>query len=994
MRLRPPSERGLRGLALFSLTAALAAALPAAAQTGTIRGTVSDASGGSAVSQATLTVEGAGLAALSDTDGSYELVSVPVGEQVIRVESFGFRPLRVEVTVLAGGVATADIVLTPSPFSLDGLVVTGRGGDRPAREVASSAARLVIDDVSDRPVSVSDFLQGAAVGIEVTGASGEAGQGRQIRLRGAGSMMLSSQPLIFIDGIRMMEGAFPAEVFDDPSANLLPTGANVSTSPIDLVSVGDIERIEVVRGAAASTLFGAGAANGVIQVFTRRGIAGPPRWTADISQGTGWVQPFGANGVDYLHVEHFLRDAWWGGGYEGGENSRECVTDDPRWEGANSSASGGCSWPGAQWYQRYRVGVDGGSSRFDYFVSGEYQNDQYALPQDALERYAVRANLGAVLTPRLESRLHASYTNFATSNTASGASWEGILLSTMRQERNYISSGDPRDIADLLVNQNDQWIDRFTGGLTTTFSQSPAASHRLTLGYDYSSQDLRSEHALPALQIRLATVRDWHRHLLTADYRGTVGWTRGSALRSTLSFGAQVVSDDLDWTVVSGSGFPDGVPANPPEAETADTVSTGAGRSTAGVFAQNVLGVRDRYFLTTGFRLDRHDSGHESFLRLDPTVGLSWVASDESFWPRSLGTLRVRASYGHSSTAPDPFLQAVRYRGDPPEGADFSGVLEPESMRELEFGLDASLFRGRLDLGVTRYSQVTSSAIVPVTIDPQAVPQRQELRNIGRLRNEGWEVELDAALYRGPRWGFDLGLGVGTNHSEVLDLGVADGFSEAGAHALVGYPVPSSVGRRVADPDAVSGSFGYVTDEDGNDRLPLGPQLPTHFVIPSLTARVPGGIVISARGEYRGGHVRFVSPVPVARSVRSPLCDPWYATPFNPEDPFAPAELRPETPDLWRERCTPEAADDYWFDADHFRLRAVNLTAPVAFAFPDAVSEALFTVTLGNAFVWFRDVPWWDVEIPDNEGANGDGVGTSERVPLPATLTFSVRLTF
>lgn len=979
------------------LTLVTLTAVPAAAQTGTVVGVVTDASGGSTLTGVSLRVEGTAVEELSGGDGRYVLSGVPVGERVILFERLGYRPVRRAVVVPAQGTVALNVALVPAPFSLDDLIVTGTADDRPPREVANSSARLQIDDVTDRPATLSDFLQGAAVGIEVTGASGEAGQGRQIRLRGSGSLTLSSQPLVYIDGIRMMEGAFPSQVYEDQGLSNLPTGANVTTSPLDLVSVGDIARIEVARGAAATTLFGTGSANGVIQIFTRRGVAGPPRWAIDVSQGTGWVQPFGVNGVDYLHVEHFLRDSWWGGGYEGGALSRDCVTDDPRWEGANDSAAGGCRWPGSQWYQRYRLGVDGGTETLDYFVSGEYQNDRYALPEDQLERYALRTNLGATLSARLETRLHASYTNFATSNTASGGSWEGILLSTMRQDRNYLSSGDPRRIADLLANRNDQWIDRLTAGWSTTFSQSERASHRLTLGYDYSRQDLRSVHDGGIIGIGVATEREWTRHLRTLDYLGTIGFRPGVNLESTLSLGAQFVLDDLHSDVVSGRGFPDAEPGDPSDAAVADTVDVDASTSTSGVFAQNVLALRDRYFLTTGLRIDRHASDDTTVVRIDPRMGLAWSMSDESFWPASLGTLRLRAAFGQSSTAPGPFVQAVRYQGDPPDGADFSGALEPEVSREWELGLDAGLFEQRLLIGVTRYHQTTTNALIPVVVDPEVTPIRRELRSIGRLRNQGWEVEVDAEVVRGDRWGLDLGLGLGTNHSKVLNVGGPEGYSEFPTTILVGHPAPLSFGRRVADPDAINGPWSdtrYLTDATGNDRLPLGSQLPTHFVIPSLTARVPGGVVFSARGEYRGGHIRFVNPVPVARSVRSPLCEPWYAGPYDPSDPFAPIALRPDTPDLWQERCTPGAGDDYWFDADYFKLRSVAMTVPVAFLFPETVTDALFTVTLANAYTWYRDVPWWDVEIPGNEGANDDGVGTSERVPAPTTITFSMRVRF
>lgn len=969
--------------------------LPSAlsAQTGTLRGTITDSETRAPVSGAVVIVETTGDLVLSANDGRFLLPGVPVGEHVLRVERIGYRPARHSVTLSAGSTVAVDFALTAEPLSLDALVVTGAAGTRRLREVGSSVERLDIDEVTQRPGTLSDFLQGAAVGMEVTGGSAEAGQGKQIRLRGNGSMVLSNQPLIYIDGIRMMEGAFPSEVFERPDV-LLPAGANVTTSSLDLVSVGDIDRVEVVKGPAATTLFGTGSANGVIQIFTKRGVVGPPRWTAEVSQGTGWVRPFGVNGVDYLHVENFLRDAWWGGGYEGGAASGDCVTDDPRWEGANATAEGACSWPGAQWYQRYRLGVAGGSGPVDYFVSGEAQNDSYALPEDELKRYALRASLGARLSERTETRLHASYTDFWTSNTVSGSTVDGVFLSTIRQDTNLLGSADPRDIAALLTNRNEQWVDRFTAGVATTFSQNARASHRLTVGYDLSRQDLQSVHGPQGLFPAAATTRDWERRLWTADYLGSYGFTPAPDLRSTLSFGAQLVSDDLGWTVRSGVGFPDDVPTTPEEADSTQTTMRSGSASTAGLLAQNVLAFRDRWFLTTGLRLDRHASRGQAFFRADPRVGLAWVVSDESFWPQSWGALRLRSAWGRSATPPDPFVQAASYfGGEAPDDAAPGGVLEPETTSEWEAGLDAAVLGGRLTVGFTRYVQTTTNALVPIPVDVGTIPQRIELHNVGELRNRGIELQLDASLVSRRDWGVELGLGIGINHSEVLDLGGADPFRDLDGVLVVGEPVPVSRGRRVADPDAIHEAWSddlYATDGAGNLALPLGPQLPTRYATPSLSVRLPGGVALAARGEYRGGNVRFVNPVPVARNAASPLCLPWYESPGDVSD----RTLKAGTPDLWRERCTPQAASDYWFDGDYFKLRSVAVSVPVGFAFPDAIDQATLTVTLANAWTWHKEVPWWDLEVLGNDGANGDGLGSSDRVPAPTTIQFALRMGF
>jgi hypothetical protein len=129
--------------------------------------------------------------------------------------------------------------------------------------------------------------------------------------------------------------------------------------------------------------------------------------------------------------------------------------------------------------------------------------------------------------------------------------------------------------------------------------------------------------------------------------------------------------------------------------------------------------------------------------------------------------------------------------------------------------------------------------------------------------------------------------------------------------------------------------------------------------------------------------------VAVSRGVVSPLCLPYYV------DPAASTlAVRADAPDLWQERCSPAGGRDYWYDADYFKLRNVTALIPVGFAFPGSVDDATLSVTLANAIRWHREVPWWDLEILSYEGANGDGLGSSERVPAPAVLTFAVRVRF
>ena len=205
------NDRRLSAPAASALLLAASFVPGLSAQTGTVMGSVSDVQSQTALPGAALILEGTADAGLSGDDGRFMLLAVPSGDHVLRVELIGYRPLRRTVSVPADGAAVVNFALTPEPVAMDEIVVTSEAGIRRGREVGNTGARLEIDEVLDRPPTLSDFLRGSAVGVEGTGGSAEAGQGRHIRLRGNGSMILSSHPLVYIDGVRMMEGAFPSE---------------------------------------------------------------------------------------------------------------------------------------------------------------------------------------------------------------------------------------------------------------------------------------------------------------------------------------------------------------------------------------------------------------------------------------------------------------------------------------------------------------------------------------------------------------------------------------------------------------------------------------------------------------------------------------------------------------------------------------------------------------------------------------------------------------
>jgi hypothetical protein len=261
--------------------------------------------------------------------------------------------------------------------------------------------------------------------------------------------------------------------------------------------------------------------------------------------------------------------------------------------------------------------------------------------------------------------------------------------------------------------------------------------------------------------------------------------------------------------------------------------------------------------------------------------------------------------------------------------------------------------------------------------------QRQ---NVGKLKNSGIEVGLGATPISTAAWNWDLGLNLTTNHSKVIDLGGIPAFSVGGGGWVEeGYPVPALRTRWLENPDEI-GEPRII------DNFIHGPTQPTLTLSPSTTVRVPGGIVLAARGEYRGGHYmrQGVTSGGVSRSGWMPVCWPWYSSPYEGAEngyagpgPEHNHDLKAETPALYRAMCDPATGNSGYnvAPADYFVLRSVSAEIPVPFIFPARVSDAALSVSLNNAWYWFNED--WQILTPEVGGAS-DLIQTPDRGVPPA----------
>ena len=234
------------------------------AGTGSVNGVVTDRESKAPIEGARIVVTGTTLETQSNDRGEYRLVGIRPGLAQVGVLRIGYRAGADTVRISANNASTHNFELSKTVTTLQELVVTGTVGNQERRAQPAQVASVNATDIKENAVvnTVNDMLQSRVPGIAVNSASGTAGTNRTIRIRGASSISLSNQPIIFIDGVRFNEG----------SVNLGLNGQ--LTDRLNDLNPDDIENIEVVKGPAAATLYGADASAGVIQIITKKGRAG------------------------------------------------------------------------------------------------------------------------------------------------------------------------------------------------------------------------------------------------------------------------------------------------------------------------------------------------------------------------------------------------------------------------------------------------------------------------------------------------------------------------------------------------------------------------------------------------------------------------------------------------------------------------------------------------------------------------------------------------
>jgi TonB-linked SusC/RagA family outer membrane protein len=840
--------------------------------TGTITGRVLEQGTNTPLAAAQVFVAGTTRGATTNEAGTYRILGVAPGTVQVRVRRLGYESIVQTVVVAAGQTATQDFTIgRAAATTLEQVVVTATGAEQRVREQGNAVARVELSP--ERVPALPTFsaaLSGQAAGVQVLASAGTAGTGSRIRIRGANSLSLSNEPLIIIDGVRVQGGG---------NSSSIGVGGQ-APSRLDDLNPEEIESIEILKGPAASGLYGTQAANGVVQITTKRGRAGGTQWTTYGERGlTDEVSKFPPN-------------------YGGLDADGELGCDLPTLGAGDCTQSEIVSFnplkdPRTTPYRtgartQYGLNAAGGTERVGFFLSGEQDREAGVYRTNAVNRSSLRANLRAFLTDKIDVNVSSGFTASdiqlpGNDNTFLGYISNGLAGFAQIDNPGSINQDgyDPLGPASLNFYQNFQQARRFIGSVQANYRPLSWLRFNGVAGLDLVNR--LDTQTLPPGRVELDTeTSEGYRFAnrlqngtYTAQATATAQFSPTETIASTTTASFQYQQDRNDgvfgtgYRLVAGTSSLSGAVARFAASE-----SFGDNRLIGGILTQQ-LGFRDRLFVSAGVRGDNNSAFGENFGTVYyPTAQASWVASEEGWFPKGpLDLVRFRGSFGRSGLRPGAvdaltFFNPVpaRVGGQELASVTVGGVgdpdLRPEVTTEFEGGVDFEAFDRRATLQLTTYNRQSKDALVARVIAPSVGVVRTRFENIGEIRNRGYEALLTLRPVDTRPVALDLTFNYSYNTNKLLTLRdttpiliTANGSQQ---HAE-GYPAGGYWGQRITGWTA--NAQGIVTDvEVGDEQEFLGYSQPrTLFSVSPQLSLFNNVVRLGALVDYRGGYKQYNS---------------------------------------------------------------------------------------------------------------------------------------
>ncbi|MEX6689921.1 TonB-dependent receptor [Danxiaibacter flavus] len=796
----------------------------------------------------TIALKSSGVAVKTDASGAF-ILTVPSGGTLV-ISHVGFETKEV---IAASG--TMDIQLKNHYEKLDDIVVIGYGSQR-KKDLTGSVTSISTKDFKDQPVtSVSQVLQGRSAGVQVISNAGSPGGDVSIRIRGNNSIMGNNNPLYIIDGF---------------------VGADYSA-----INPSDIASIEVLKDASATAIYGSRGANGVVLISTKKGRSG----AVQVEFSTRFTTAKVIKKMDLLNAADFARTV----------NDRSIATGiAPTF--TQSQIDSFAKYGGTDWQnevfrtapgQEYLLGISGGGDKTTFYVGGNYLDQKGVLLNSYYKRFSLRTNLNSQLSNKLSLYINSFVTRQEKNNVnGDGGRWSPVTQALawsptvpVRDASGNFTVNDPvssityNPVAILLdQNKTEQNTSanillgmkyQFAPGLTLDIS---GGTNYINLqGLNYSgpavSNNLPGASRSSAESISLQSTNNLtYTHLFNNVHR----------LTATAVFEVQTYKNNGFSAAGNNLTFPELGYYNLSQASSYGVNTAYSNYGLISYLGRVNYSFKDKYLVTGSVRRD----GSSKFQKGNqystfPSVGLGWKLSEEDFIKRMniFSSLKLRAGYGITgSQAINPYQTMTGYSNVTTSftsGTLTSGVvlgnpgnenLKWESTQQLDFGIDAEVFNGRLSFAADYYMKHTKDLLLAVPV-PSYAGGGSMLSNVGAMDNSGYEFTVTGVpVATKINWTTSFNLSILHNKVVSLNAGqnklfagssVGAGLSAQPEFVLIpGMPLGSYWGLtylgtwKAADKDAalygnVAGDSKYLDLNgdhkiDGNDYHVIGHGLPKY----------------------------------------------------------------------------------------------------------------------------------------------------------------------
>ena len=797
---------------------ALAPVMAVAQQATTITGRVTN-DAGAPLRLANVFLEGMGLGTQTNDDGSYSFI-VPAARATgqtarLTARTIGHTARTVPIVLGSGAAITENFALTANPLRLDEVVVTGAGTSSLAEKLGN--VRNTVDSsliVRSNETNIVNALAGKAPNVEVSSQSGEAGASSYIRIRGMKTINGTGQPLFVVDG---------SPIDNTTLSTGGSTQSTVAPNRASDINANDIASIEILKGAAASAIYGAAAGQGVILITTKSGRAGPTRYSFR-STAT----------IDKVNFDYPLQTTY-GQGSRG--NPATCAAagckPTPYTYGPKLAAGTPVYDHFAEMFHNAStfdnsLTISGGSDRTSFYISGDRVNQKGIVigPNNYYDKTGLRLKASHRLTDRFNIGGNFAYADTRGEFIQKGSNLSGLLLGALRtppefNNANYLdplyglhrSFRYPRptitseaipvsrgyDNPYFVVNRfkNTSAVGRSYGNINLDYTPADWFTLKYTLGADYYG-DERLE-GLPLTSSGTSGVgqvirADFVNLLLDHNLLATATKTFSENFSTSLTLGQNLNSTHFKQLLATGTEL---ISAQPFQLD--NTVSTNLTSNEfeslvhrQAYFAQGTADLWNQLFLTAAIRNDGSSTFGKSKPRhWFPKASAAWNFTEGfKMFGNAIPTGKLRIAYGETGQEPPVYSTLSGLTsGSITEGYLTFGLgtsqngmgglvttatraqdnLGPERSKEVEGGFDVGLWRNYADLSFTAYSSRTQDVILFVPVAP-STGYLQQAQNAGKISNKGIEISLNLRPLTTQNLGWEVGLQYAKNNNKVEDL--------------------------------------------------------------------------------------------------------------------------------------------------------------------------------------------------------------------------------